>query len=72
METETAAWVAREDGLKNPTEMIDFQTDYMKDLVKDIDYPNVDLDECAAMFKEWEHHKEKSILGYRDHAFPSP
>jgi trimethylamine monooxygenase len=24
------------------------------------------------MFKEWEHHKEESILGYRNHAFHSP
>ena len=72
MEKETAAWVAREEALKNATEMIDFQTDYMKDLVKDIDYPDVDLDECAAMFKEWEHHKGESILDYRNHAFASP
>lgn len=72
MEKETAAWVKREEALKNPTEMIDFQTDYMLDLVKDIDYPKVDLPACAAMFKEWEHDKEESILGYRNHAFSSP
>jgi trimethylamine monooxygenase len=72
MEKETAKWVAREESLKNPTEMIDFQTDYMKDLVKDIDYPTFDLDMAARLFKEWEHHKEESILGYRNHAFASP
>ena len=72
MQKETAGWVAREEKLKNPTEQIDFQTDYMKDLVKDVDYPKVDLDDCAAMFKHWEHLKEESILGYRDHAFHSP
>ena len=33
--------------------MIDFQTDYMKDVVKDTDYSKLDLDECATMFKEW-------------------
>ena len=49
MEKETAQWVAREEKLKNPTEQIDFQTDYLKDLAKDIDYPKVDLDDCAAM-----------------------
>jgi trimethylamine monooxygenase len=52
--------------------MIDFQTDYMKDIVKDTDYPRLDLDMAARLFKEWEHHKEESILGYRDHAFASP
>jgi trimethylamine monooxygenase len=72
MEKETAEWVKREEALKNPTEMIDFQTDYMKDLVKDIDYPKLDLGQCAAMFKEWEHQKEESILGYRNNAFHSP
>jgi trimethylamine monooxygenase len=72
MEKETAQWVAREEKLKNPTEQIDFQTDYLKDLAKDIDYPAFDVDHAAEMFKHWEHHKEESILGYRDHAFPSP
>lgn len=72
MEQETARWVAREEKLANPTEMIDFQTDYVKDLAKDVDYPAFEIDKAAAMFKEWEHHKEESILGYRDKAFPSP
>ena len=72
MEKETAKWVAREEKLKNPHEQIDFQTDYLKDLAKDTDYPKFDLDECVRMFNEWEHDKEESILGYRNHAFPSP
>ena len=72
MERETAAWVAREEKLADPTEMIDFQTDYMKDIVKDSDYPEFDLDMAAHLFKEWEHHKEESILDYRNHAFASP
>jgi trimethylamine monooxygenase len=25
----------------------------------------------AALFKEWEHHKADSILGYRDYGYPS-
>jgi trimethylamine monooxygenase len=72
MEKETAAWVAREEKLKNPIEQIDFQTDYMKDIVQHTDYPAFDLDQAAEMFKEWEHHKGESIVGYRDHPFPSP
>ncbi len=72
MEKETAKWVAREEKLKNPHEQIDFQTDYLKDLAKDTDYPKFDLDECVRMFNEWEHDKEELILGYRNHAFPSP
>ncbi len=72
MEADTAKWVEREEKLANPTEMIDFQTDYVKDLAKDTDYPAFDADMAARLFKEWEHHKEESILGYRNHAFASP
>lgn len=72
MTKDIAGWVAREEKLKNPTEQIDFQTDYVKDLLKDVDYPKFGLDHAADMFKEWEHHKEESILGYRDKSFPSP
>jgi trimethylamine monooxygenase len=72
MEKDTAKWVAREEKLANPTEMIDFQTDYVKELAKAVDYPAFDADMAARLFKEWEHHKEESILGYRNHAFASP
>ena len=72
MEKDSADWVAREEALKDPIEDIDFQTDYTKDLVAPTDYPDFDLDLAAQLFKEWEHHKEESILGYRDKAHKSP
>ena len=65
-------WVAREEKLADPFEQIDFQTDYTKDLVAATDYPDFDLDMAADLFKEWEHDKEHSIVGYRDKAFKSP
>jgi trimethylamine monooxygenase len=72
MAKDMAAWREREEKLSNPFEDIDFQTDYIKDLIKDTDYPEFDIDLCADMFKEWEHDKEHSITGYRDKAFTSP
>ena len=51
--------------------MIDFQTDYTKDLCKVIDYPKIDLDKIAQDFKDWEHHKEEDIMTYRDRTFSS-
>ena len=51
---------------------IDFQTDYIRDLLVPVDYPDFDLDLAAQLFKEWEHHKEESILGYRDQSHKSP
>lgn len=66
-----AAWRAREEALANPFEAIDFQTDYMRDLLAATDYPFLDVDRVAELFKEWEHHKVEGILTYRNRSYPS-
>ncbi|MFO7476991.1 MAG: NAD(P)/FAD-dependent oxidoreductase [Methyloceanibacter sp.] len=72
MQKDDDAWVKREEALKDAFEKIDFQADYVRDLVKDTDYPKFDIDLTVAEFKEWEHDKEHSIVGYRNKAFKSP
>lgn len=72
MDADIGEWSRREEALQNPFEDIDFQTDYTRDLCALTDYPKIDLDMIAEMFKAWEHHKEESITGYRDRAFASP
>ncbi len=72
MAKDIAKWVGREEKLADPFEQIDFQTDYLKDLHQHIDYPKFDIDMTADHFKEWEHDKEHSIVGYRDKSFKSP
>ena len=67
-----AKWLKREEALENDHQMIDFQADYIRELLQVVDYPKFDLDLTAKHFKEWEHHKEESITGYRDRAFSSP
>jgi trimethylamine monooxygenase len=73
--TEQAAdmvkWITMEEQLANPFEAIDFQTEYTRDLLSATDYPPLDVDMCARLFKEWEHHKTEGILTYRDRAYPS-
>jgi trimethylamine monooxygenase len=64
-------WVEREEALENPFQAIDFQTDYVRDLLSATDYPHLDVDKVAELFKEWEHHKVESILGYRNRSYPS-
>jgi trimethylamine monooxygenase len=64
-------WTAREEALANPFESIDFQTDYVRDLIAPTDYPRLDVDMVARLFKEWEHHKVEGILTYRDRSYPS-
>jgi trimethylamine monooxygenase len=65
-------WRGREEQLKDPIEDIDYQTDYTKDLCAATDYPDLDLDMVADLFKHWEHHKEEDILTYRNKSHKSP
>jgi len=70
-EADTLAWRAREEKLDSPYVEIDFQTDYVRDLLAATDYPAFDIDAVAELFKDWKHHKVDSILGYRDHSYRS-
>lgn len=65
------SWIAREEALENADQMIDFQTDYVRELIEATDYPRLDVDEVARLFKEWEHHKVEGILTYRNRSYPS-
>ncbi|MGQ0457947.1 MAG: flavin-containing monooxygenase [Hyphomicrobium sp.] len=64
-------WIGMEEQLANPFEAIDFQTEYTRDLLNATDYPKLDVDHVARLFKEWEHHKSEDIMTYRDRAYPS-
>ena len=65
-------WVAKEEKLEDPIQMIDFQTEYTKDLYEASDYPKIDFELIRVHFKDWEHHKEKDIMTYRNKSFSSP
>ena len=65
-------WVAMEEKLENPDQMIDFQTEYTKELHKLSDYPKIDFELIRKHFKEWEHHKVEDIMTYRNKSFSSP
>jgi trimethylamine monooxygenase len=64
-------WIGMEEQIANPFEAIDFQTEYTRDLLAATDYPKLDVDHVARLFKEWEHHKSEDIMTYRDRAYPS-
>lgn len=50
---------------------VDFQTDYIKDLISYTDYPPFELDKVAELFKSWLKDKEINILNYRDQVYAS-
>lgn len=72
MAADVAQWRGREDQLDSPSAQIDFQADHLRDLLKNVDYPDFDLELTQRHFKTWEHNKEESITGYRDRSFSSP
>ena len=71
IDQDIAQWVAREEALEDAFQAIDFQTDYMRELLPATDYPPLDVGRVAELFKEWEHHKMEGILTYRDRSYPS-
>ncbi|MBD8018108.1 NAD(P)-binding domain-containing protein [Kaistella pullorum] len=64
-------WLERNSTLKTSFDNVDFQTDYIKDLLALSDYPHFNLDKVAAMLKEWLQDKEENILTYRDKTYQS-
>ncbi len=71
IEADIKKWVAEEESLEDPIQMIDFQTEYTKELHAASDYPAIDFELIRKHFKEWEHHKEEDILTYRNRSFSS-
>ena len=72
IEKDIKEWVEKEEKLEDPIQMIDFQTEYTKDLYSASDYPKIDFELIRSHFKEWEHHKEEDIMTYRNKSFSSP
>lgn len=64
-------WLERDRANETHDDEIDFQTDYIRELIHMTDYPEFDLDTVAAHFKKWLRDKEDDILGYRDVTFRS-
>lgn len=72
MAADNATWLSRLATLGSPLEQIDFQTDYVRELMAHTDYAAFDLDLVRQHFVTWEHDKDQSITGYRDKSFSSP
>lgn len=64
-------WLEKNDNLKSSFDHVDFQTEYIQELIDISDYPDFNLDKVAAMFKEWLNDKDENILTYRDKTFQS-
>lgn len=50
---------------------VQFQADYIRDLIEATDYPMFDLNEVVRTFLSWQADKQTNILTYRDRTYPS-
>lgn len=71
MMTHSQSWRDRELTLENPEQMIEFQGDYVKELVEATDYPAFDIDGVNKAFFEWEHSKVENIMEFRNKGYRS-
>jgi len=70
-QADISRWVGAEEAVADAFDAIDYQTNYVRELLDATDYPPLDVDHVARLFKAWEHHKMENILTYRDRAYPS-
>lgn len=64
-------WLERFRGLRDAADQVDFQTDYVRDLITQTDYPMFDLHEVAEILKSWTKDKKRDIMGYRNVVYRS-
>ena len=64
-------WRELEARLETPDDDIDFQAEYIRDLLAVTDYPHFDLDAQGALFKRWLEDKRRDIMGYRNQCYRS-
>jgi trimethylamine monooxygenase len=63
--------VAREDAGEDTKYAIQYQADYVKELVAETDYPSFDIEGASEAFFEWKKHKAKDIMAFRDNSYRS-
>lgn len=64
-------WRERESKLETAFDDVDFQAAYVRDLLQHTDYPELDVESVAEIFKAWLRDKQADILGYRDKSYRS-
>ncbi len=65
-------WVTKEEKLEDIIQMVDFQTEYVKELHDASDYPEIDFELIRKHIYDLILHKEEDIMTYRNRAFSSP
>src|SRR5690606_27597088 len=64
-------WIKKSTANQTHDDEVDFQTEYVKELISLTDYPEFNLDAVAKLFKQWLKDKDEDILRYRDKTYTS-
>ncbi|MDO5370475.1 NAD(P)-binding domain-containing protein [Paracoccus sp. (in: a-proteobacteria)] len=62
---------AREEASDDVKYAIQYQGDYVKELIAETDYPSFDVDGACKAFFEWKKHKAEDIMGFRNNCYRS-
>jgi trimethylamine monooxygenase len=71
MKKDSKKWRKREEKLESNEQMIWYQGDYVQQLIDATDYPSFDIEAVNKTFLQWGHHKDESIMGFRNNAYRS-
>ena len=64
-------WRQRHATLETPNESIDFQAQYVRDLINATDYPDFPIEKQAELLKSWLLDKQDDIMGFRNKSYRS-
>jgi len=62
---------AREEADDSAKYAIQYQGDYVKELIAETDYPSFDVEGACEAFFQWKKHKSENIMGFRDNVYRS-
>lgn len=68
---DVAMRVAGEDAGTDDYDAIQYQGDYIKEMIDETDYPSFDVDAVCVIFREWKEHKKTDIMAFRDNSYKS-
>ena len=71
MQKDVTDRVAAEDAGEDDYAAIQYQGDYVKELIADTDYPSFDVDGACQAFFQWKKHKKQDIMGFRNNSYKS-
>ncbi|GHH05455.1 hypothetical protein GCM10010961_44330 [Pseudodonghicola xiamenensis] len=71
LEADVMERIERENASDDVKYAINYQADYIKELIADTDYPSFNVDGATEAFLEWKKHKAKDIMTFRNNSYAS-